>query len=268
MSTLLSVPFLPEQGLLMPDYIQVAFAKEGEPCNFILRKKSGEEVGKVPMRILQYARTPTFAMLRPQGPAQFKLPGDGDYEMVVELKGEEIGKVGFSAKVENSGDVFKPKTIWRLTGSWTKLGMLTNQPESQTEPVRLWFWASYNELGGKSPDVTTEVVSGGKVIATGNGFLSANREAVTRYFTDLRVDKNHMFFMRDLQKISGPVTIRLSANGKMFRKFVVDVKGGQVVRPAESELSYSPKTSILLPRLIDPLDRGFKMIDSYWLKAQ
>lgn len=241
----MTTPFYIDQGMFMADYIQVAFAKEGDPCRVILRKKGGEEVGAVNMKVLQYARTPTFAMLRPAtGPGQVKMPGEGEYELVVNCKGSDIGKMGFSAKIEKSGDAFKPKTNWRLRGPWTKYGLLSYQPENENEPLRLWFWSSVSEFGGKSADITTELSAGGKVIATGNGYLTVNREPWSRYYTDLRVDKNHMFFMKDLNKQSGTLTLKLIANGKAFRTFPVSVKGGEVVRYPESDLGYQPRENI------------------------
>jgi len=268
-STLMSIPFYVEKGMFQPDYIQVAFASESDPAEITLSKASGEEIQKVALKALTYARHQTFSMLRPvSGPGFLQLPGEGAYRLSLRVRGEEAGRLDFSAKVEKTGDQFSPKTYWRLSGPWTKYGMLSRRPDRELEPMRLWFWGDCAEFGGKTAPITVSLSHAGKEIAVGNGHLEVNRQGWNRYYTDLRVDRNNMFYIKDLLAKSGATTIKVMAAGKPYRTFKVDVSGGSIKVPGESSTSFKPNYAQLLPRVIDPNDRSFNMLETYWLKAQ
>jgi hypothetical protein len=73
----------------------------------------------------------------------------------------------------------------------------------------------------------------------------------------------------DLTKRDGEYTVVAKVNGKPFKSYKAEVRGGQLQRHPRNNLNTEPHTAFISPRLVDTSSRStsnYTMRDTYWVK--
>ena len=177
-------------------------------------------------------------------------------------------------KREASNDPFNPKNTFVREGPWRDLAhfsVRTDEPDSHLE---FSWWTSLRELppGTKNPMVTLHVLYGGQEIAS-------TRSPVVPTQTDWQFLRHEFHFpaepkvrwmtMADLTKRDGEYTVVAKVNGKPFKSYKAEVKGGQLQRHPRSRMDMEPHTDFISPRQVDTSSRTtsrYAMRDIYWVR--
>lgn len=274
---LMEMRFYENQGGLLVEDLEVVFPPPGlRKATFVITRASGSVVTEVPLRLETPLATYTaFGMLKPDGvPGLAPIGEPGDYVLSVHVDGQPITSLPFSMKREASNDPFNPKNTFVREGPWRDLAhfsVVTDEPDSHLE---FSWWTSLRELpaGTKNPMVTLHVLYGGQEIA-------ATRSPVVPTQTDWQFLRQEFHFpaekqvrwmtMADLTKRDGEYTVVAKVNGKAFKSYKAEVKGGQLQRHPRNAMNMEPHTAFISPRQVDTSSRTssrYSMRDLYWLK--
>jgi hypothetical protein len=75
--------------------------------------------------------------------------------------------------------------------------------------------------------------------------------------------------MADLTKRDGEYTVVAKVNGKPFKSYRAEVRGGQLQRHPRNAMTMEPHTAFISPRQVDTSSRTssrYSMRDTYWIK--
>ena len=268
--------FYENQGGFLVEDLEVVFPQAGKKATFVISRPNGEVVKTVPLRLeTPLASFTAFGMFKPDGnPGLAPIGEAGDYVLSVHIDGQPITALPFSMKREASNDPFNPKTTFVREGPWRDLAYFSVRTDEPDSHLEFNWWTSLRELppGTKSPLVTLHIMHGGQEIA-------ATRSPVVPTQTDWQFLYQEFHFpteakvrwmtLGDLTKRDGEYTVVAKVNGKPFKSYKAEVRGGQLQRHPRNNLNTEPHTAFISPRLVDTSSRStsnYTMRDTYWVK--
>ncbi|MET0650763.1 MAG: hypothetical protein ABW208_29490 [Pyrinomonadaceae bacterium] len=270
--------FYEDQGNFLVEDLEVVFPPAGSrKATFVITRASGAAVASVPLRLESPLATYTmFGMYKPDGVAGSANIGEpGDYVLSVQIDGQPITTLPFSMKRESSNDPFNPRTTFVREGPWRDLAYFSSRTDDPASHLEFNWWTSLRELPAGTPRgalVTTHIMHGGQEIA-------ATRSPVVITQTDWQFFYQEFHFpaekqvrwmtLADLTKRDGEYTVVAKVNGKPFKTYRAEVRGGQLQRHPRNSLDTQPHTNFISPRLVDTSSRStssYTMRDTYWVK--
>lgn len=274
---LMELRFYENQGGFLVEGLEVVFPPSGlRNATFVISRSNGEVVGTVPLRLeTPLASYTAFGMFLPDAVSGLAPIGEaGDYLLSVQINGQPITSLPFTMKREASNDPFNPKNTFVREGPWRDLAhfsVRTDEPDSHLE---FSWWTSLRELppGTKNPMVTLHLLYAGQEIAS-------TRSPVVPTQTDWQFLRHEFHFpaepkvrwmtMADLTKRDGEYTVVAKVNGKPFKSYKAEVRGGQLQRHPRSRMDIEPHTDFISPRQVDTSSRTtsrYQMRDIYWIR--
>ncbi len=269
--------FYENQGGFLVEDLEVVFPPSGsQKATFVVSRAGGGVVASVPLRLeTPLASYTAFGMFKPNGVAGTAEVGQpGDYVLSVQIDGQPITTLPFSLKREASNDPFNPTTTFIREGPWRDLAYFSDRPEVPDSHLEFNWWTSLRELppGTKNPMVTVHIMRGGQEIAS-------TRSPVVITQTDWQFFYQEFHFpaekqvrwmtLADLTKTDGDYTVVAKVNGKPFKTYAAQVRGGKLQRHPRNSLDMQPHTDFISPRLVDTSSRtssNYAMRDTYWVK--
>ena len=272
---LMEMRFYENQGGYLVENLELVFPPAGlKDASFVLSRANGEVLKTVPLRVeTPLASYTAFGMLLPNGvPGNVPIGESGDYVMAVHIGGQAITTLPFSMKKEASNDPFNPKNTFVREGPWRDLAHLSVRTDDPQSHLELTWWSSLREVpGNPRPLVTMHVMDGAREIAS-------TRSPVVVSQTDWQMFRQEFHFpaeakvrwmtLADLTKKDGVYTFVAKVNGKPFKTYRAEVKGGQLQRHPRNQLGFEPHTSFISPRQVDTSSRTssrYDMRDTYWI---
>jgi hypothetical protein len=269
--------FYENQGGFLVEDLEVVFPPPGQKkATFVIARASGEVLRTVPLRLETLLASYTaFGMYKPDGvPGTAPIGEPGDYVLSVQVDGQPITTLPFSMKREASNDPFNPKNTFVREGPWRDLAHLSVRSDDPDSHLEFSWWTSLRELppGTKNPLVTVHILHGAQEIAS-------TRSPVVPTQTDWQFLRQEFHFpaepkvrwmtLADLTKRDGMYTIVAKVNGKPFKSYRAEVKGGQLQRHPRNQLDVEPHTNFISPRQVDTSSRTssrYDMRDTYWIR--
>lgn len=276
---LMELRFYENQGGYLVENLEVVFppASFGN-AEFVISRADGGIVNKVPLRLeTPLASYTAFGMFLPNRTTGLAPIGEpGDYVLSVQIDGQTITSMPFSMKREASNDPFNPKNTFVREGPWRDLAHFSVRTDDPDSHVEFSWWTSLRELppGTKNPMVTLHVMHGGQEIAS-------TRSPIVPTQTDWQFLRQEFHFpaepkvrwmtMADLTKRDGAYTVVAKVNGKPFKTYRAEVRGGKLVPHPRSKMDIEPHSAFLSPRQVDTSSRTssrYDMRDIYWVTKQ
>ena len=269
--------FYENQGGFLVEGLEVVFPPAGlRKATFVVSRADGSVVTSVPLRLeTPLASYTVFGMFKPDGvPGSVAVGEPGDYVFSVEINGQKITTLPFSMKREASSDPFNPKNTFVREGPWRDLGYFSVETDKPDSHLEFNWWTSLRELppGTKNPLVTLHIMHAGQEIA-------ATRSPVVPSVTDWQYLHQEFHFpaekqvrwmtLADLTKRDGEYTVVAKVNGKPFKSYKAEVRGGQLQRHPRNRMDTEPHTAFISPRLVDTSSRStsnYTMRDTYWVR--
>jgi hypothetical protein len=269
--------FYENQGGFLVEDLEVVFPPSaGQKATFVLTRANGQVVKTVPLRLeAPLASYTAFGMFKPAGvPGNVPIGEPGDYVLAVHIDGQPITTLPFSMKREASNDPFNPTTTFVREGPWRDLAHFSDRPEEPDSHLEFSWWTSLREIppGTKRALVTLHIMHAGQEIA-------ATRSPVVVTQTDWQFLYQEFHFpaekqvrwmtLADLTKRDGEYTVVAKVNGKPFKSYKAEVRGGKLQRHPRNSLDTQPHTDFISPRLVDVSARTssrFAMRDTYWVR--
>jgi len=268
--------FYENQGGFLVEDLEVVFPPAGRKATFVISRANGGVVTEVPLRLeTPLASYTAFGMFKPNAVSGLAPIGEpGDYILSVHIDGQPITSLPFSMKRETSNDPFNPKNTFVREGPWRDLAHLSVESERPDSHLEFSWWTSLRELppGTKNPMVTLHVMHGGQEIA-------ATRSPIVPTQTDWQFLRQEFHFpaekqvrwmtMADLTKRDGEYTVVAKVNGKPFKSYKAEVRGGQLQRHPRNAMDMEPHTAFISPRQVDTSSRTssrYSMRDLYWIR--
>lgn len=273
---LMELRFYENQGGFLVEGLEVVFPPPNlKKATFTISRPNGDVVAEVPLRLeTPLASYTAFGMFLPDGvPGTARIGEPGDYVLSVRIDGQAITTMPFSMKREASNDPFNPKNTFVREGPWRDLAHLSVRAEDADSHLEFSWWTSLRELppGTKDPMVTLHVMSGAQEIA-------ATRSPVVPTQTDWQFLRQefvvpgtpvHWMTLADLTKRDGVYMVVAKVNGKPFKSYIAEVKGGQLQRHPRNSLDMEPHTAFISPRQVDTSARTtsrYALRDVYWIR--
>ena len=271
--------FYENQGNFLVEGLEVVFPPAGsKKATFIITRASGAAVASVPLRLESpLASFTMFGMYVPDGvPGNANVGEPGDYVLSVQVDGQPVTTLPFSMKKESNNDPFNPRTTFVREGPWRDLAYFSDRVDATANKnLRFNWWTSLRELPAGSPPrslVTVHILHGGQeigatrspVVVTQTDWQFFNLEFETAGVKPIR-----WMALADLTKRDGEYTVVAKVNGKPFKTYRAEVRGGQLQRHPRNSLDTQPHTDFISPRLVDTSSRStsqYAMRDTYWVK--
>ena len=277
--SLMQLRFYENQGNFLVEELEVVFPPAGsKKATFVITRAGGAAVASVPLRLeAPLASYTMFGMYMPDGvPGNANVGEPGDYVLSVQVDGKPITTLPFSMKREASNDPFNPKTTFVREGPWRDLAYFSDRVDAPANNNLVFnWWTSLRELPAGSPPrslVTLHIMHGGQEIA-------ATRSPVVITQTDWQFLYQEFHFpaekqvrwmtLADLTKKDGEYTVVAKVNGKPFKTYRAEVRGGKLQRHPRNSLDTQPHTDFISPRLVDTSSRSnssYVMRDTYWVR--
>lgn len=270
--------FYEDQGGFLVEGLEVVFPPAGSrKATFIVSRAGGAAVASVPLRLESpLASYTAFGMYLPDGvPGLASVGEPGDYVLSVQVDGQPITNLPFSMKKESNNDPFNPRTTFVREGPWRDLAYFSNRPEVPDSHLDFNWWTSLRELPAGTPQralVTVHVLRGAQEIgATRSPVVVTQTDWQFFYleFETAGVKPIRWMTLADLTKADGEYTVVAKVNGKPYKSYRAEVRGGQLQRHPRNSLDTQPHTDFISPRLVDTSSRttsNYAMRDTYWVK--
>jgi hypothetical protein len=274
--SLLNLRYYEADGGFLVDDLQLVFPpSSAQKLAFVITRKTGEEVARVPLRLSAPLRTfETFGVLHPNGvPGVVRIGQPGDFVMAVKVGDQAITTLPFSLKEEKSSDPYNPKKIFVREGPWREMAFFSSPINKPDTPIKFNWWISLRELppGVTRPLCTVHVMHGGVEIA-------ATRSPVVPSYVDWQFFKTELvqskgpnvqwLTLRSLTKLDGELTIVVKVNGQPVKSYRVKVKGGEPAPLPRNQMNIEPHTDFISSRLIDVSRDGgceYCMLYLFWI---
>jgi len=274
--SLLNMRYYEPNGGFLVDDLQLAFAPRGnENISFVVTRKTGEEVARVPLRMERLRTFEAFRSLHPNGvPGVIRIGQSGDFLMELRVGDRTITRMPISLKEEKSSDPYNPKTTFVREGPWRDVAYFSSPIDKPETPMKFNFWMSLRELpsGVKRPAVTVHVLLGGREIATTPSHVVADYFDWQFFKVELvqpkGVDATQWLTLESLKKRDGDLTIVLKANGQPFKTYHAQIRGGNPVGLPRNQMEFEPHTEFIPTRLVDLSRDGgcdYCMLDLFWV---
>lgn len=275
--SLMQLRFYEEQGNFLVEGLEVVFPPAGsKKATFVITRAGGAAVASVPLRLESPLASYTmFGMYLPDGvPGSANVGEPGDYVLSVQADGQPMTTLPFSMKRESNNDPFNPRTTFVREGPWRDLAYFSSGTDAPDSHLEFNWWTSLRELppGTKNNLVTLHVMRGAQEVA-------ATRSPVVITQTDWQFFYQEFHFptekqvrwmtLADLTKTDGEYAVVAKVNGKPFKTYRAEVRGGQLQRHPRNSLDTQPHTDFISPRLVDTSSRttsNYAMRDTYWVK--
>jgi hypothetical protein len=270
--------FYENQGNFLVEGLEVVFPPAGsKKATFVISRANGAAVASVPLRLESPLASYTmFGMYLPDGVAGSADIGEpGDYVLSVQIDGQPITTLPFSMKKESSNDPFNPRNTFVREGPWRDLAYFSSRTDAPDSHLDFNWWTSLRELPAGSPPrslVTVHILHGGQEIgATRSPVVVTQTDWQFFYleFETAGVKPIRWMTLADLTKRDGEYTVVAKVNGKPFKTYRAEVRGGQLQRHPRNSLDTQPHTDFISPRLVDTSSRSnssYTMRDTYWVK--
>ena len=270
--------FYENQGNFLVEDLEVVFPPDASrKATFVISKAGGGVVASVPLRLeTPLASYTMFGMYKPNGvPGSADIGQPGDYVLSVQIDGQPITTLPFSMKREASSDPFNPTTTFVREGPWRDLAYFSSRTDQPDSHLDFNWWTSLRELPAGSPPrslVTVHILHGGQEIgATRSPVVVTQTDWQFFYleFETAGVKPIRWMTLADLTKRDGEYTVVAKVNGKPFKTYRAEVRGGQLQRHPRNSLDTQPHTDFISPRLVDTSSRStssYTMRDTYWVK--
>ncbi len=273
--SLLNMRYYEPDGGFLVDDLQMVFPPQGnQKLTFVITRKTGEELARVPLRIERLRTFEAFRVLRPDGvPGVVRIGQSGDFVMAVKAGDQAITTLPFTLKEEKGSDPYNPKKTYVREGSWRELAYFSSPIDKPDAPMKFNFWMSLRELpqGVSHPQCTIHLIQGGQEIA-------ATRSPVVPSYVDWQFFKTELVQSKgpsvqwltfaSLTKKDGELTIVIKVNGQPFKSYRAQIRGGQPVQLARNQMEVEPHTDFISTRLIDVSRDGgceYCMLDLFWV---
>jgi len=270
--------FYEEQGNFLVEGLEVVFPPAGaRKATFVITRANGAAVASVPLRLESPLASYTmFGMYVPDGvPGSANVGEPGDYVLSVLVDGQPLTTLPFSMKRESNNDPFNPRTTFVREGPWRDLAYFSSRTDAPDSHLEFNWWTSLRELPAGTPQrplVTLHLLRGAQEVA-------ATRSPVVISQTDWQFFYQEFHFptekqvrwmtLADLTKTDGEYTVVAKVNGKPFKTYRAEVRGGQLQRHPRNSLDTQPHTDFISPRLVDTSSRStssYTMRDTFWVK--
>ena len=275
--SLMQLRFYENQGNFLVEGLEVVFPPAGSrKATFVITRASGAAVASVPLRLeAPLASFTMFGMYVPDGvPGSANVGEPGDYVLSVQIDGQPITTLPFSMKKESSSDPFNPRNTFVREGPWRDLAYFSDRVDAPGSNLVFNWWTSLRELPAGSPQrslVTTHVMYGGQEIGATRGPVVVTQtdwQLFQQEFEALGTKPMRWMTLADLTKRDGEYTVVAKVNGKPFKTYTAQVRGGQLQRHARNSLDTQPYTDFISPRQVDTSSRStsqYTMRDMYWV---
>lgn len=277
---LMEMRFYENQGGYLVEDLEVVFPPAGQTkATFLVAKPNGQTVASVPLRLeTPLASYTAFGMYEPDGvPGNAQIGEPGDYVLSVQVNGETITSMPFSMKKDASSDPFNPKNTFVREGPWRDLAHFSVRNEDPDSHLELTWWTSLRELApgsAKNNLVTVHIMNGAQEIASTRSpvvITQSDWQMFRQEFHFPAEPKVRWMTLGDLTKRDGVYTIVAKVNGKPFKTYRAEVRGGQLQRHARNALNHEPHSAFISPRQVDTSSRttsSYVMRDMYWISRQ
>ncbi len=276
--SLLNMRYYDADGGFLVDDLQMVFPPAGnEKLTFVIRRRTGEEVARVPLRSERLRTFEAFRVLRPAGvPGVVRVGESGDFVMAVNLGDQAITTLPFSLKEEKSSDAYNPKKTFVREGPWREMAYFSAPLDKPDAPIKFNWWVSLRELpkGVSRPLCTIHLLQGGQEIA-------ATRSPVVPSYVDWQFFKNELvqskgpavqwLTLASLSRKDGELTIVIKVNGQPVKSYSGRIRAGHPELLARNQMDVEPHTDFISSRLIDVSRDGgceYCMLDLFWVKAR
>ena len=273
----MNLRFYENQGGFLVEDLEVVFPPSpGQKATFVVARANGQVVASVPLRLeAPLASYTAFGMFKPNGvPGSAPIGEPGDYVLSVNVDGQPVTTLPFTMKREVGTDPFNPTTTFVREGPWRDLAHFSHRPEEPDSHLEFSWWTSLRELPPGSPQrslVTVHILHAGQEIgATRSPVVVTQTDWQFLYqeFETAGVKPIRWMTLADLTKRDGEYTVVAKVNGKPFKSYTAQVKGGQLQRHPRNTLGTEPHTAFISPRLVDTSARTssrYAMRDTYWI---
>jgi len=277
--SLMELRFYENQGSFLVEGLEVVFPPAGsKKATFVITRANGAAVASVPLRLeTPLATYNMFGMYMPDGvPGNANLGEPGDYVLSVQLDGQPITTLPFSMKKESNNDPFNPRTTFVREGPWRDLAYFSERVEAPANNfLRFHWWTSLRELppgtSTNRPLVTLHLMQGAQEIGATRSPVVISQtdwQFFEQEFEVLGAKPMRWMALADLTKKDGEYTVVAKVNGKPFKTYRAEVRGGQLQRHPRNSLDTQPHTDFISPRLVDTSSRStsnYTMRDTYWV---
>ena len=275
--SLMQLRFYENQGNFLVEDLEVVFPPAGSrKATFVITRASGAAVASVPLRLETPLATFTmFGMYKPDGvPGNANVGEPGDYVLSVQLDGQPITTLPFSMKKESSKDPFNPSNTFVREGPWRNLAYFSDRVDAPGSNLVFNWWTSLRELPAGSPTrslVTLHVLQGGQEIGATRSPVVVTQtdwQLFQQEFEALGTKPMRWMTLADLTKRDGEYTVVAKVNGKPFKTYTAQVRGGQLERHPRNSLDTQPHTDFISPRQVDTSSRStsqYTMREMYWV---
>lgn len=273
---LMELRFYENQGGFLVEGLEVVFPPPNlKNATFVISRPNGDVVAEVPLRLeTPLASYTAFGMFLPDGVAGLAPIGEpGDYVLSVKIDGQAITTMPFTMKREASNDPFNPKNTFVREGPWRDLAHLSVRAEDPESHLEFSWWTSLRELpaGTKNPMVTLHLMYGAQEIASTRSPVVPTQTdwQFLRHEFVLPVTPVRWMTLADLTKKDGEYAVIAKVNGKPFKSYKAEVKGGQLQRHPRNSLDMEPHTAFISPRQVDTSARTssrYALRDVYWIR--
>ena len=270
--------FYENQGNFLVEDLEVVFPPAGsKKATFVITRASGAAVASVPLRLESPLASYTmFGMYKPDGvPGNANVGEPGDYVLSVQVDGQPITTLPFSMKKESNNDPFNPRTTFVREGPWRDLAYFSDRVDAPGSNLVFNWWTSLRELPAGSPArslVTLHVLYGGQEIGATRGPVVVTQtdwQLFQQEFEALGSKPARWMTLADLTKRDGEYTVVAKVNGKPFKTYRAEVRGGQLQRHPRNQMNTSPHTDFISPRLVDVSSRTtsrYVMRETFWVR--
>lgn len=273
---LMELRFYENQGGFLVEDLEVVFPTPGlRKASFVVARANGQVLNTVPLRLeTPLASYTAFGMFKPDGVSGLAPIGEpGDYVLSVLVDGQPITSLPFTMKREVSNDPFNPKNTFVREGPWRDLAHFSVETDKPDSHLEFSWWTSLRELppGTKNPMVTLHVLHGGQEIAS-------TRSPIVPTQTDWQFLRQEFHFpdekkvrwmtMADLTRKDGIYTVVAKVNGKPFKSYKAEVRGGQLQRHPRNAMTVEPHSTFISPRQVDISARTssrYSMRETFWV---
>ena len=269
--------FYENQGNFLVEDLEVVFPPAGSrKATFVITRANGAAVASVPLRLETPLATYTmFGMYKPDGvPGNANIGEPGDYVLSVQIDGRPVTTLPFSMKRESSNDPFNPKNTFVREGPWRDLAYFSDRTEQPGSNIQFNWWTSLRELPAGTPQrplVTLHILHGAQEIAATRSPVVVSQTDWQFFNQELEVlgaKPARWMTLADLTKKDGEYTVVAKVNGKPFKTYRAEVRGGQLQRHPRNALGYEPQTDFISPRMVDTsagTTSRYVMRDTYWV---
>ena len=269
--------FYENQGGFLVEDLEVVFPPSAaQKATFVISRANGAVVNTVPLRLeTPLASYTAFGMFKPNAVSGLAPIGEpGDYVLSVHIDGQPITSLPFSMKREASNDPFNPTTTFVREGPWRDLAHFSDRPEIPDSHLEFSWWTSLREIppGNKNPLVTLHIMHAGQEIATTRSPVVVSQTDWQFFYQEFHFPAEKQvrwMTLADLTKRDGDYTVVAKVNGKPFKSYKAEVRGGKLQRHPRNSLDTQPRTDFISPRLVDVSARTssrYAMRDTYWVK--